>query len=82
MTGTSVNLAFSKIAVQSDNKMIVYGTVTTYNSTAVARIVRVDTNGSIDTTFVTGAGFNNTVNKAVIQSDGKVVVVGDFTTYK
>lgn len=37
--------------------------------------------GSIDNTFNPGTGFNNWVNDIEIQSDGKIIVAGDFTSY-
>lgn len=37
--------------------------------------------GSIDTSFNIGTGFNDTVNNIVIQPDGKIVVCGSFTSY-
>lgn len=45
-------------------------------------IVRLNTNGTYDTSFVTGTGFNGAVNAVAIQSDGKILVGGAFTTYR
>src|SRR5436190_24352210 len=39
--------------------------------------------GDIDTTFnAGGAGASNFVNAMVVQPDGKIVIGGDFTSYK
>jgi len=66
---------------QSDKKLIVGGDFTSYGGTSINRIARLNTNGSLDTTFSVGTGFNNTVNSIVQQSDGKLVVGGNFTSY-
>jgi uncharacterized delta-60 repeat protein len=44
-------------------------------------IARVNANGSLDTTFNPGTGFNNTVSKILVQSDGKILVAGSFSSY-
>lgn len=72
------------IAAQSDGKIIVGGPFTSYGSNNASHgyIVRLNSNGStIDATFNTGTGFNGTVSSIVIQSDGKILVGGNFTEY-
>ena len=44
-------------------------------------LVRLNSNGSIDTSFNIGTGFDNTVWTIDIQPDGKILVGGDFSTY-
>ncbi|RTY95984.1 T9SS type A sorting domain-containing protein [Flavobacterium sp. GT3R68] len=79
--GTGFNNSVSAISLQNDGKILVGGYFTSYNGTAVNRIIRLNSNGSIDTTFNTGAGFNNLLNTITLQTDGKILVGGDFTTY-
>jgi uncharacterized delta-60 repeat protein len=81
VTGTGLNDQPQTIVVQPDNRIIAGGNFTSYNGTAVNRIVRLQENGAIDTTFLTGSGFNASVQHSVLQSDGKLVVLGDFTNY-
>ena len=69
------------MAQQADGKMIVGGIFQMYNGSTHNRIVRLNTDGSADSTFVTGSGFNWHVNTIVIQSNGKILVGGEFTTY-
>ncbi|MBL0036402.1 MAG: delta-60 repeat domain-containing protein [Flavobacteriales bacterium] len=38
--------------------------------------------GSLDLSFNPGAGFNGPVNALVVQSDDKLICVGQFTTYQ
>lgn len=67
--------------IQSDDKIVLYWTLTTYNSVTVNRIVRVNTDWTLDWTFVMWTGFNNTTI-ARIQADWKIIVSWNFTTYK
>ena len=63
-------------------KILVVGDFTTYKGVSANRIVRLNTDGSIDTSFDYGTGFNNTMRTIVIQPDGKILIGGLFTTYK
>ena len=67
------------ICLQADGKLVVGGGITQYNGTPVNMIFRVNTNGSIDNTFNIGTGANNTVRTIFLQSDGTLLVGGDFT---
>jgi len=67
---------------QADDKIILFWSLTTYRWTTVNRIVRVNTDWTIDWTFVTGTWFNWNTNCADIQADWKIVIWWDFTTYK
>ena len=71
----------TSIAMQSDGKILVVGDFTTYNGTTSTRIIRLNSDASIDTDFVVGTGFNNYVMSISIQSDGKILVGGGFTEY-
>lgn len=63
-----------------DGKVIVVGDFTTYFNNQ-RRIVRTLSNGSTDDTFVSGAGFDNVVTDAVVQTNGKIICIGSFTDY-
>jgi uncharacterized delta-60 repeat protein len=80
--GTGFNINVNTIAIQSDSKVLVGGTFTTYQGTTRNRIARLNTDGSYDTSFNIGTGFNSTINTIAIQSDSKVLVGGAFTTYQ
>jgi len=67
---------------QSDGKYIVGGNFNTYSGSSANRgIARLNTNGTLDLTFDDGAGFNQLVSALAIQSDGKIIAGGQFTTY-
>jgi uncharacterized delta-60 repeat protein len=75
------NAVYSAVT-QSDGKLLAGGTFTTYSGSSSARIIRINTNGTKDTTFNPGtAGASSIVNSIVIQNDGKIVLGGQFSAY-
>jgi uncharacterized delta-60 repeat protein len=80
-TGTGTNNVVYTIAIQSDGKIIIGGEFTKYNNTIRNHIVRLNIDGSIDTSFNIGTGFNYMVRKVGVQNDGKILVSGDFTQF-
>lgn len=72
----------TSICLQTDNKIIVVGNFTRYNNNSSNGIVRVLSNGRYDSSFSVGPGFNTIPYEAIVQSDGKVLVVGNFSTYR
>jgi len=68
--------------IQSDGRIIVGGSFESYGATAVKRIARLNPDGSIDNTFNSNPGFNNTVRAVKLRFDGKMFVGGNFTSYK
>jgi uncharacterized delta-60 repeat protein len=62
-------------------RIIFTGDIATYNGTSVPRICRVNDNGSLDTTFNVGTGFNRLTIGSLVQDDGKIVVWGYFGTF-
>lgn len=79
--GTGFNNVVESINLQTDGKIIVGGQFSSYNGSTATRIIRLNTDGTIDPSFVTGSGFNSSVKKIIIQPDGKIIVVGTFSTY-
>jgi uncharacterized delta-60 repeat protein len=79
--GTGFSSEVYDIAIQSDGKILVAGAFTTYNGSASNAIIRLEPNGTRDTTFVIGTGFNGTVRRLKIQPDGKILAGGVFTSY-
>lgn len=66
----------------SSGKMIVIGNFSKYNDTQVAKIARINEDGSLDSTFnQNGIGIAGSINSVVMQNDGKIIIVGSFTTY-
>lgn len=81
-TGAGLNSSVLAIALQGDGKLIVGGDFTTYAGASYPYVARLNTNGSIDATFNPGTGFNGDVSEITIQTDGKVLVAGVYSTYQ
>lgn len=69
------------IALQTDGKIMIGGDFTFYNGISKSRIARLNATGTPDSSFDPGTGFDNTVQKIQIQSDGKIIATGLFTSY-
>ncbi|UOQ64625.1 delta-60 repeat domain-containing protein [Hymenobacter volaticus] len=69
------------VIVQPDGKVLAGGYFATYNGVPRNRLVRLNTDGSLDPSFQTGTGFVDGVISLALQPDGKVLVGGFFTSY-
>ena len=75
------NFDCSALAIQLDGKIVIAGTLP--STTADLVTARLNTNGSLDTTFdtdgivVTDVEGNERINELAIQADGKIVGVGN-----
>ena len=81
--GTGFNNTVTAFAIQTDGKILVCGSFTTLNDITRNRLVRLNSDGTVDTTFYTnlGTGFNNGIQAIAVQTDGKILVGGQFTTF-
>lgn len=79
--GTGFSSNINTAVIQSDDKIIAGGFFTNYSGVSYNRIIRLNSNGSIDNTFNIGTGFNQPVYSLEIQNDGKILVGGNFTSY-
>jgi uncharacterized delta-60 repeat protein len=70
------------IQVQADSKLLVGGRFDTYNNSEARGLIRLNPDGSRDLSFSTGSGFDREVVMILLQSDGKLLVCGRFTTYQ
>jgi uncharacterized delta-60 repeat protein len=80
--GNGFNSTVQSISIQRDGKIIVGGNFTKFNGTAQSFITRLNTDGSIDASFLQGGGFNDRLQTINIQTDGKIIVGGFFTMFK
>ncbi len=80
-SGTGASNDVLTTAIQSDGKIIIGGKFSSYNGTATKYIARLNINGSLDATFNPGTGANNEVFTTAIQSDGKIIIGGKFSSY-
>ncbi len=80
-SGDGTNFGVTANAIQSDSKIIIVGAFSNYNGTTRNRIARLNIDGTLDTTFNSNIGADNSVSTTAIQSDGKIIIAGDFTSY-
>ncbi len=80
-TGLGADSWISDILLQADGKIIISGWFTSFNGSTVNRIARLNADGSLDLTFNSGSGADDRVNDLHLQSDGKILIAGDFTNF-
>jgi uncharacterized delta-60 repeat protein len=78
--GTGPNAGVTSVALQPDGKLLIGGYFSAVNGTNRNGIARLNANGSLDNTFDPGGASNGGVTALALQSNGKVVIVGGFTT--
>lgn len=79
--GTGFDSYVSDIVIQPNGKILVCGLFTTYDGAPCGRIVRLESNGLLDTTFDSSVGANSHIKAFALQPNGKVVMCGGFETY-
>jgi uncharacterized delta-60 repeat protein len=67
--------------VYDNDKLLIGGSFTSYNGTSTNNIVKLNSDGTIDTSFNIGSGFNAYVYNLEVDSNGKIYAVGNFTTF-
>ncbi|MBK6291230.1 MAG: T9SS type A sorting domain-containing protein [Ignavibacteria bacterium] len=85
--GTGVKGFVYALAVQTDGKIIVGGSMNEYNGQSVKQVIRLFPDGTLDTSFKTpwtltqglNAGSWGTVTHIAIDSRNNVVIAGDYT---
>jgi len=87
--GTTLNAADVRdIKIQSDGKILACGLFTNYSGNTVhPYLIRLNTNGTVDSSFVIGAGFTTAVNTVTlytiaIDSTGYIFAGGTFQKYQ
>ena len=79
--GTSTNNPIRVVKILSDGKVLLGTNYTTYNGITVTRLLRLNSDASVDNTFNIGTGPTSTVTCIEFQSDGKMLVGGYFTSF-
>ena len=79
--GIGPNSSVEGFSVQPDGRMVIVGSFTTYNGVSRNRVARIQANGNLDTSFAPGTGANNSVITIALQSDGKLLIGGVFSSY-
>jgi uncharacterized delta-60 repeat protein len=85
--GTGIGSAgtyVASIALQSDGKILIGGSFTSYNRSTRYKIARLSSNGALDGTFNAGTGLSGTsevVKTVVPQADGRILIGGNFSDF-
>jgi uncharacterized delta-60 repeat protein len=81
--GAGADEEVDALALQSNGKVVIGGRFTHYNGTSRNHIARANADGSLDASFDpgTGTGPDTVVYAVALQSDGKILIGGDFTMY-
>ena len=79
--GVAASSLVEEVHIQQDGKILLGGSFTSFNGVACGRIMRLNSNGSVDATFVTGTGFDANVSALTSQTDGKILVGGSFLNF-
>lgn len=81
--GSGFNNIPIDLVEQSDGKVIVSGRFTMYNGEQCGNIIRLNTDGSSDQSFlVANSGFQNSMVEALkLQNDGKILVSGMLSSF-
>jgi len=76
-----MNAGVSSLALNSSGQIIAGGSFTEVGTTPRNRIARLNTDGTLDTGFLSGlSGANAAVNAVVCQTDNRILIGGAFTT--
>lgn len=78
--GSGPDQAVEAIEVQPDGKIIVGGDFRTFNGSAAVNLMRLNSNGSLDATFIPNitSGSGSFVHGLALQPDGKILATGSF----
>jgi uncharacterized delta-60 repeat protein len=77
--GTGADGEITAVVLQTDGRIVVAGRFTSFNGFTHNRICRLNANGSVDQTFGLGNGINNAALALALQSDGRILVGGQFS---
>ncbi len=79
--GTGFERSIEVMALQPDGRIVVGGFFNSYNGTGRSKLVRIQPDGSLDSTFNPGSGPDFGVTALALQPDGKLILGGAFTSY-
>jgi len=83
-TGASDNV--DEIIIQNDGKILIGGYFNSFNGVISRRLARLNSDGSLDTTFNVGEGvgtnFSQSIRSISIQDDNKIIIGGSFAQYQ
>src|SRR5256886_1114876 len=78
--GTGADGEITAAVLQPDGRIVVAGLFTSFNGFTHNRVCRLNANGSVDQTFGLGSGINNAALALALQTDGRIIVGGQFSS--
>lgn len=75
------DFAVNSVLSQANGKIVIGGFFTSVNGTARKYVARLNSDGSLDSSFNPGLGPDDAVYAAALQADGKVLIGGLFTSF-
>jgi len=79
-TGTGLASGLIRaMELQQDGKILVAGSFSSFNGTPVQRVIRLHSNGQLDTTFMINTPFNSTIVSIVVRKNGNIVAFGNYS---
>jgi uncharacterized delta-60 repeat protein len=82
LRGDGANDQVLALALQSDGKVLIGGLFTYREQRTRNRLARLNADGTLDTAFLfNAAGANYSVRAIAVQSDGRIVIGGEFGNY-
>ncbi len=77
----NINSNISKVSVQPDGKILLVGFFTLIDEVRRNFVARLNADGSLDASFDPGTGANFPVSALYLQTDGKILLGGRFSTF-
>ncbi len=71
----------STACLQPDGKIIMVGDFSTYVGQPYSGIARINSDGTLDTTFDPGIGANDIIWNVSLMADSRILITGNFTTF-
>ncbi len=78
--GLGANNNIRALAIQPNGQILIGGDFTSYNGTNCNYIARLNTDGSLDTSFNPGQGPSGSVYSVAVQPNGNILIGGAFTS--
>lgn len=85
--GTGPDVRVHALALQADGKILVGGSFTKFNGQPANRILRLNSDGTVDNTFAVSTSISNNpleanpVEAIAVQADNKIILLGAFTAF-
>lgn len=79
--GSNANSNIADIEIQSDNKIMICGWFNSFNGQNRACLARLNSNGTLDTTFNSYNFTSYSIFKVKALNDGKYIITGSFNFY-